>query len=460
MKRDKQILVIGDVMLDVSVKGDAKRLSPEAPCPVLDNCALPIKSLGGAANVARQLSASFFEVALCGCIGDDLEGTEIKNLIDKDGIMPYLIEREEASTTLKTRYLTNNNRQLLRVDKDNTYVPTLEDYKNILEEIDKNKYSAIVISDYNKGFLSHELCNLVIAKSRQHEIPVIVDIKQDVSKYIGATVIKGNRVEIERLINDLEIPPACLSSQLQSICNLLKCDYVIMTDGGNGIHGFSVNDGFVSLPASNVPIFDVTGAGDVVTAFIVMLLLDGKMSFRSILDHANKAAEKKVSRSGNSPISIDEINHDCKLVDFSYLKKCRKNRKLVFTNGCFDIIHAGHVSLLKRAKTYGDILVVAVNSDSSIKRLKGERRPINNLKDRISVLSAISCIDYILVFDEDTPESLIEEIIPDVLIKGGDYDIPEIVGSEFVKAMGGEVYSLPLYETLSSTNILNQMSNE
>lgn len=233
-----------------------------------------------------------------------------------------------------------------------------------------------------------------------------------------------------------------------------------MTAGEEGIYGYSTKEGYMSLSASKISIFDVTGAGDVVTAFIVMQLLENNTSFNEILSFANKAAEKKVSQPGKLPISIEDVKRNHKLVDLTYLKGMCKNKKVVFTNGCFDVIHAGHISLLNRAKNYGDILVVAVNSDASVKRLKGERRPVNILNDRILVLSSISCVDYILVFDDDTPLSLIKALKPDVLVKGGDYKISDIIGSDYIQACGGEVYSIPLYENLSSTNILMHLRHE
>lgn len=460
MKDKKSILVIGDIMLDVCIKGAANRLSPEAPCPVLEDCQSPSFSLGGAANVAWQISASTFDVHLCGCIGEDHEGDRVNELISEAGIHSHLIIDKDCHSTRKVRFLTKDNRQLLRVDRDCSYNPTPEDFTPILRDLENSRYDIVAFSDYNKGFLTDELCQSIIRLCHQKGIPVVVDLKKSYTQYAGATVIKGNQKEITCLCNSLQIEAKDNSTKLASICETLQCGATVMTAGGEGIYGYSTKEGYMSLSASKIPIFDVTGAGDVVTAFIVMQLLENGTSFNEILTFANKAAEKKISQPGELPISIEEIKRNRKQVDLAYLKGVCKDKKVVFTNGCFDVIHAGHISLLNRAKNYGDILVVAVNSDASVKRLKGDKRPVNTLNDRISVLSSISCIDYLLVFDDDTPLSLIKTLKPNVLIKGGDYKISDIIGADFIQANGGEVYSLQLYENLSSTNILMYLSHE
>lgn len=460
MKARPKILVIGDVMLDVYIKGAANRLSPEAPCPVLEGCLSPLFTLGGAANVAWQISASSFEVHLCGCIGEDEEGINIEKLIAEAGIHSHLIINNVSHTTSKVRYLTKENRQLLRVDRDCSYKPHSKDCAHILETIENVEYDIVVFPDYNKGFLTDELCQSIISLCHVKGTPVVVDIKNSYYKYVGANVIKGNQKEIACLCDTLNITSGDIPTKLASICKILQCEAVIMTAGGDGICGYSIKEGYMSLSASKVPIFDVTGAGDVVTAFIVMQLLQGQSSIYEILANANKAAAKKVSQPGKFPITLEEIKWNRKLVDPTFIERVRENKKIVFTNGCFDVIHAGHISLLNRAKNYGDILIVAVNSDASVKRLKGDRRPVNILNDRIAVLSSLSCVDYILVFDDDTPISLIKTLKPDVLVKGGDYKISDIIGSDFIQACGGEVYSLPLYGNLSSTNILMHLSHE
>lgn len=460
MKEMPKILVIGDVMLDVYIRGTVRRISPESTCPVLEDCETPRMSLGGAANVARQLSASAFSVYLCGGIGTDAEGARIQALMAEADIRSRLVAGPDIRTTVKTRYLTADNRQLLRVDRDCSYAPSRPDYAEALQELEDGNYGAVVLSDYNKGFLCEDLCQTVIALCRQRGIPVVVDIKTSCDKYRGATVVKGNRREMERLCASLGIADERLCDRLQHVCHRLQCDHAVMTDGGDGIRGYSRKGGYVSVSAPHVPIFDVTGAGDVVTAFIAMLLHEGDLTLKEILEYANRAAGKKISQTGTPLITLDEIRHQSKRISLPDFAASRKGRKVVFTNGCFDVIHAGHVSLLNRARQLGDLLVVAINSDESVRRLKGETRPVNRIEDRIAVLSAISCVDRILVFEEDTPLNLIKAIRPDVLVKGGDYQVDEIVGADVVRSYGGEVCTLPLHGRLSTTNILTRLCHE
>lgn len=461
MKTGKSILVLGDVMLDAYIFGDTNRLSPEAPCPILENCKQPNFYLGGASNVAVQIKASGFDVNLIGVVSDDNEGRIILKLIQKNGINQHLIIKKQGRTTLKTRYVTSGNRQLLRIDRDTTTKLIPEDYDDILGQIKFSTYCAVVISDYEKGFLTESFCKTIISKCKLSRVPVIVDIKNTFDKYSGATILKGNRKEFENIFRELNLVDSMLSMEykLQQVSETLKCEQVIMTDGENGIHGFSRKESYIHVPSSKVPVIDVTGAGDIVTAFVALLTAASNCSFRTILECSNKASEKKISQFPKIPVTLGEIYGSSKLVSIEQLKDLRLNKKLVFTNGCFDVIHAGHISILEKAKKEGEILVVALNTDDSIKRLKGMQRPYNVLHDRISVISALSCVDYILTFDEDTPLSLIEELKPEILIKGGDYDISEIVGANLVKSYHGEVKVFSLYNNLSSTNLINRLTH-
>lgn len=458
MPTNGKILVLGDVMLDVCIKGVTKRLSPEAPCPVLESCSLPLRSLGGAGNVSKYISHSGYEVDLCGCIGNDIEGQCILDLLNQSVINNHLDLNNEGQTTSKTRYLTYDNHQLLRVDRD--FISHLSDlsYRDILRKIDSSIYDVVILSDYDKGILSEDICKEVIKKCNQNNIPIVVDIKNSFVKFYGASIIKGNKKEMSCLCEKLSIDfdNNNLDETLKNISHKLNCELVVMTMGGYGLAGYSRSEGFIKCNADNLPYFDVTGAGDIVTAAIAMLIIGKDMSTKDVLFYANKAAQARVSLSKDHPIKLLDILSNNKHLYLNDLKYIREGKKIVFTNGCFDIIHAGHVSLLERAKQLGDILIVAINSDESIKRLKGSNRPINQLEDRISVLRAMSCIDYIIPFEEDTPLNLIRDIKPDVLIKGGDYLVTEIVGADYVKSYNGSVYSLPLYGNLSSSSLLEK----
>lgn len=461
MKEAKRILIVGDVMLDIYIKGEAKRLSPEAPCVVLSGCSSPTSKLGGASNVAYQLSENNV-VSLCGRIGDDHWGNEILRIAQKEHISVANLIIDSSKTTTKTRYISNSNHQLLRVDEDTINGIPEETICKIIEEIIAGSYDAVVLSDYGKGVLTDSLCKSVIDSCNEAGIPSIIDIKHSpYNKFRNATLIKGNEKELRELGIFLGIEGTDTFNLLKSISLFLDCRYAVVTLGKNGIAGYSKNDGFIEIPATDIPIHDVTGAGDVVTAFITVLLAN-QISFEEALRLANNAAQHKVSQFGTSRVSFDRICSPCpKLInDVSDILKNRLDKKIVFTNGCFDVLHAEHVDLLLKAKNLGDILVVGLNSDSSINKLKGTNRPINSFENRAKVLSALNCVDYIVKFEEQTPYDLISKLTPDILVKGGDYTLDTIVGADIVLNNGGSVTTIPFTVSTSSTNILIQLGYE
>lgn len=460
-----RILVIGDVMLDEYVYGSANRLSPESPCAVLCDCISSKISLGGAANVAFQLSQSDYNVSIWSCIGTDRTGADVLKLLADNDIQSLLFQKDGIVTTRKTRYITKTNHQLLRVDKDSQYIPIPDDYAPLLLMIERGDFAAVVLSDYDKGILSEELCISVIRACKSSKTKSIVDIKHNsIQKFRGASVIKGNKKEFDNLLQNLGISQEPYNSEanlLEQICRQFESQCAIMTKGRNGIVGYSISEGFFHFNSNDVPIYDVTGAGDVVTAFVTMLLLQAQYSFKEILNLSNMAAMKKVTQAGTGLVRLsDVLRHSSKQAFVSDICAIRAAKTVVFTNGCFDILHAGHVVLLEKAKSYGDILVVGLNSDASVRRIKGEKRPINTYKDRAFVLAALECVDYVIQFEEDTPYNLITQLKPNVLVKGGDYSLETIVGADFVKSYGGSVKIVPLYGNLSTTNILNSMCNE
>lgn len=462
MEEGKRILVIGDVMLDIYIQGTAKRLSPEAPCVVLSGCEDPINKLGGASNVAYQLLDFNNSVSLCGRIGNDNSGKEIINLSQSNKINSEYLIVDAFSTTTKTRYLSESNHQLLRVDND-CIAPIPQDVvENLRSDIANKRFDAIVLSDYAKGVLSDSLCESIIEISNLVNIPTITDVKcAPFYKFQNTTLIKGNEKEIMELAAALNIKSIDSSRTLADIASSLNCKYVVMTMGRKGIVGYSHEDGFVEISGTDIPIHDVTGAGDVVTAIITLLFVN-RYSFAEILRLSNKAAQYKVSQLGTGRISLKKVIEGFpKLVDdIDYIISKRNNRSIVFTNGCFDVLHAGHIDLLTKAKQYGDLLVVGLNSDSSISGNKGNNRPVNQFENRVAVLSALECVDFIVKFDESTPINLITALRPDVLVKGGDYTHDSIVGADFVENNGGKVIIVPITVPTSSTNILKQMGYE
>lgn len=462
MEEGKSILVVGDVMLDIYIQGAVKRLSPEAPCVVLSGCDAPINKLGGASNVAYQLQDFNNRISLCGRIGNDISGKEIINLSQSNQINIEYLTVDAFSTTTKTRYLSESNHQLLRVDND-CIAPIPHDVEeNLCSDIVNKRFDAIVLSDYAKGVLSDSLCESIIELSNRVDIPTIVDVKcAPFQKFQNATLLKGNEKEIMELAAALNIKFIDAFRTLEEIASFLNCKYIVMTKGRKGIVGYSSDDGYIEVSGTDIPIHDVTGAGDVVTAIITLLFANG-YSFTEILRLSNKAAQYKVSQLGTSRITLKKvIEGSPKLIDdIEDIISKRDDRSIVFTNGCFDVLHAGHIDLLTKAKQLGDILVVGLNSDESISVNKGDKRPINQFERRVAVLSALECVDFIVKFDEPTPINLITDLRPDVLVKGGDYTHDSIVGADFVENNGGKVIIVPITVPTSSTNILKQMGYE
>lgn len=462
MDKNNRILVIGDIMLDTYIYGKAKRLSPEAPCPVIDCCEEPIHKLGGAANVAYQIARSGINVTLWGVVGNDKYGVIVKKLIAENGISDEVISSSGASTTVKTRYLAGNYQQLLRVDEDSTYVSSDEEITSLLHLLQEGNFSTLVISDYAKGIITPMLASTVIKKCKSESISTIIDIKTNaVDKSKWATLVKGNRSEFDLLFKEIGIAPDLeIDTKLSEVCQRLNTNAVVMTCGKDGICAYSLQEGYVMCDADNVPIHDVTGAGDVVTAFLGILLSDNSYSFKQKVEFSNIAAHKKVSQVGTGTVMLDEILNNNKIATPDIVKRLTKGKRIVFTNGCFDVLHAGHVSLLNNAKRQGDILVVGLNSDASVKRLKGEKRPVNTFECRAEVLASMSVVDFIVKFDEDTPIRLIQDLNPSVLVKGGDYVETDIVGYDYVKNNGGRVLVIPFVSNQSSTHILKSLGYE
>lgn len=456
--KKKSIIVIGDVMLDEYVFGTVNRVSPESCCPILLTQNITYQ-LGGAANVAFQITKQERNVILAGIIGKDTTADILINQISNASIDSRLIFKHNVVTTKKTRYVNNVNQQMFRVDNEEHSILNLNELsiiqsflKNHAEEID-----CVILSDYNKGVLTNESCQYLIETANQMGIPIVVDIKiPNIKKYQNATVIKGNMKEFSAFFPPAEIKTETLEANMRILRRKLKAKNIVVTLGRDGIAGMDNHNNFVHHKSNQVLVYDVTGAGDVVTAYIGAYIRN--YPFNDILYYANIAAGIKVTRFGNSFIPFNEVfPFKCKIKKASEIATLKKDKTIVFTNGCFDVFHAGHTDLLQYAKTKGDILVVGINTDESVKRLKGEKRPINNLEMRMKVLCAMSVVDYIIPFEEDTPEKIIREVHPDVLIKGGDYTLDEIVGSDFVKSYGGLVIAMPHHYNTSTTQILSTL---
>lgn len=468
----KKILVVGDIMLDRYVYGVSTRISPEAPVPVLlqddrKSNAVP----GGAANVAINIAAAGCEVALFAIVGNDKDGEDLLFALNKEKVdTSYVVKSSSRPTTVKTRYIAQNNQQILRVDNELTDKVTFEELDSTFIELKKelSAFSVIVFSDYNKGFLTHTLIKAIRECAKELHIPIIADVKgTDKTKYEKLYIVKPNRKELEELIGRKTKTLDEVSKGAIELCNSCACNYIVVTCGK---HGMIITDNqkeLLRLDTVKKEVFDVTGAGDTVLAYIAEGIANGKDILKTI-KKANVAAGIQVSKFGTSPVYNIEVLeaskasvdvYERKIVSLKTAKEILSvtDKKTVFTNGCFDILHLGHVKYLSEAACLGELLVIGINSDDSIRRLKGEKRPINSIDQRAAILASLEFVDYVIVFDDDTPYELIKELKPDVLAKGADYKKEEIVGWDVVESYGGEVKTIPLVDGMSTTNIINKI---
>ena len=459
------IVVFGDVMLDRYVSGSVERVSPEAPVPVLK----PIKEeirLGGAANVALNLSSLGSKVSLIGISGKDSSSAQILKLLKENKIKSELV-KSSLPTITKLRLLSSKQ-QLLRVDNEEEF--TKDDWSSAKRRFDKSislkGNNLLIISDYGKGTLQD--IPAIIRKAKKLKKTVLVDPKGDnFSKYKGADVITPNfsefTGEVGPVKNEREI-----TTKAKLLIKSLNLGALLVTRGSDGMTLFNKEKGKVvrsDFPTQAKEVFDVSGAGDTVIASLAAALSAG-FDMSSAVKLANVAAGIVVGKSGTATASLSEIEPHFSgeelISSLSEVKKrssmLKQDRKrVVFTNGCFDILHAGHVHYLEEAKKLGDELVVGLNSDSSVKSLKGKGRPVNNLEQRAKVLSSLQCVDKVVSFSDETPLKLIKAIKPDFLVKGGDYKVKDVVGHKEIKSWGGVVKIIPLVPGLSTTKIIKKL---
>ena len=467
----KNILVVGDVMLDTYFTGDVKRISPEAPVPVFRKKS-ERSVLGGAANVAANLIAAGQNVSMMAMVGNDSTGDHLREIFNRQGVDTSLVVSLERSTTEKTRFLASNNQQVLRLDVEDTYPLSHDECEKMLSALDEkiDQFDLILLSDYLKGLLTFEFTQGVLQKAKAKGIPAIIDVKDPkVDKYKDAYLIKPNLKELQDLTglsieSDDEIIAA--SRTLKDLCNT---KYILTTCGARGMVLVGDEEPYF-IESVGKEVFDVTGAGDTTIAYLAACMVNG-FEMTDAVDIANYAAGIQVSKVGTSSVYWKEIREHLANEDEVTTHKILTGRavdtfrldnadkKIVFTNGCFDILHVGHIRYMQEASKLGDILIVGLNSDTSVKRLKGPERPVNNQDDRAEMLSSLEFVDYVVVFDEDTPYELIKKVQPDVLVKGGDYNPDNVVGKDIVEARGGELRLLNFVEGKSTTNIINKMRN-
>lgn len=472
----KKALIAGDIMLDIYHFGKVNRISPEAPVPVFLEMGKHKSVPGGAANTAVNVSAIGIDTALLAVIGEDTNGAILLDLLKKFNIDVTAVKQmKDRNTISKIRFIGPNNQQILRADTESTQNVNMQDLSENLERIsrDINQIGLILLSDYNKGFLTEEISQYLIQLGKENQIPVLIDVKdKNLNKYKGAYLLKPNRMELKDLTDmPTDTIEQCVHAAI-NLCNMAECEYVLATLGADGMLLVNKYKKILYSASMAREVFDVTGAGDTSIAYLAAeLLLDRDIC--EAVQISNYAAGIQVSKVGTSIIYPQEVEIamnsrtvelDRKLLDYyqkggiEALLKCKiQNKKIVFTNGCFDILHAGHITYLKKAKKLGDVLVVGVNSDASVQRLKGKSRPINTIQDRSLLLCALEFVDFVIPFEEDTPYELIRAIVPDVLVKGGDYDIESIVGKDIVQNNDGRVVIIPFVEGKSTTEIINRV---
>ena len=458
MENRPRILVIGDIMLDQYVAGKVTRISPEAPVPVV-KVDKEWSTLGGAGNVAANVTALGSTAILFGLVGNDVSGKTVIDSCIKAGIETAIVQGNQP-TIVKTRVVSGQ--QIVRFDREEALVwakTQIAEFESKLEQHLPN-CDALLLSDYAKGTVSDEVLKLVFEGAKKFGKRVLVDPKRaGWSAYAGAFLVTPNLVELGMTAAGNGIQNN--DNQVVATCNQLRSQFsvenVVATRSSYGMTVVSENK-VLNIPTRALEVYDVSGAGDTVLAAFGVSLVEGK-SINESAFVANAAAGIVVSKLGTAVVHRSELETflkgSTKLVlreNITTFKHKNSGRKIVFTNGCFDVLHQGHRKLLQEARELGDMLIVGLNSDDSIKRLKGSERPINSMNQRIEALAALPSVDAIFVFEEDTPFELLEELNPNVLVKGGDYRPEEIVGRELVE----DVVVIPLVEGVSTTDLLNQ----
>ncbi|PKO52617.1 MAG: bifunctional heptose 7-phosphate kinase/heptose 1-phosphate adenyltransferase [Betaproteobacteria bacterium HGW-Betaproteobacteria-2] len=470
---DKTALVIGDLMLDRYLIGEVERISPEAPVPVVllkqEN-----ERAGGAANVAANLSLLGINTVMAGVIGDDAEGRALLEMLQGLNISSSaIVTSHQRPTVTKTRIL-GGHQQMMRLDKESRLTFTDTEASTLLKQVSQaiaQKPAVIILSDYAKGVLSTELCQAVIAQAKALGIPVLVDPKgRDYSKYRGATALTPNKKETSEACGVDAIDTERLLQAAAELRDQLGLEFLAVTRGEEGISLLEKNE-TIHIPAAAKQVFDVSGAGDTVIATLAAGLIHG-LSHRQAFELANIAAGIVVGKVGTVPVnreellaelisqdSVEQADKICELDTLLVRVKQWKQQKkrIVFTNGCFDLLHAGHVTYLEAARKTGDKLILGLNTDRSVSALKGPSRPVIHEADRARVLAALEAVDAVILFDEDTPLKLIDAIRPDIIVKGSDYTEDQVVGGKEVKSWGGKVALIDIVPGRSTSSIIEKL---
>ena len=432
------ILVIGDIMLDINYNATIERNAPEADIPIYNILDMNY-ILGGASNVTQNLKNLKTNVELISVIGNDIYGEMIQKILNEKYIQNKLFIDKERKTTQKNRIFKNNNIKV-RYDIEDTNEINDTIVTDILSYItNKKDIDIIVISDYDKGFVTEHLCQTIIKYANENNIYTFVDPKiKNCMKYKNSFCFKPNLLEAEHITGEKDI-----QKMIHFIKTNINCENIVLTSGEKGMF---VNDILNNIQHNElIKVIDVTGAGDIVLSVLVYIFLN----YKDILlasKIANYVAGKSVTTIGNYNVCLNDITEyfdmnkkETKVIydnegnKIKWIKNINKDKKIIFTNGCFDILHSAHIKLLQYSKKQGDILVVGLNSDKSIKRLKGQNRPINSIDERSTILSLFDFIDYIIIFEDDTPLNIIKTLLPNIIVKGSDYNKQNVIGIDYVE---------------------------
>ncbi|MGJ0355179.1 D-glycero-beta-D-manno-heptose-7-phosphate kinase [Aliarcobacter cryaerophilus] len=467
LNKKPNILVIGDLMIDHYLWGSCDRISPEAPVQVV-NVKKESSVLGGAGNVINNLVTLGSVVDVISVIGNDSVANELKSLLEKIDVPTSNLVVENNRKTSKKSRLIASQQQVLRYDMESIDDINENSHKQIIQTLEKNidKYSSIILSDYGKGVLTTNLTKEIIKIANKNSIKVLVDPKgKDYSKYKGSYTLTPNKKEAMEATNIDIKDESSLIEALKSLKTQCNLEVSLITLSEQGIAIF--DDELTIKPTVAREVYDVTGAGDTVIASIAFAL-GNNLDIKDAIYFANLAAGVVVGKIGSATTTLDEIyeyeyslhksNSTSHIKTFDEIKTLssklhNQGKKIVFTNGCFDILHVGHVKYLEVAKSYGDVLILGLNADSSVRKLKGPTRPINTQDDRAYILASLESVDYVVIFEEETPYELIKLIKPHVLVKGGDYEGKEVVGQD----IADELKLVQFVDGKSTTNTIKRI---
>ena len=464
MKAGARIIVVGDVMLDEYIQGKTDRISPEAPEPVIleeNREYVP----GGAANVAANIHAMGGTPLLFGVTGEDNEGALLRDVLAEKGIDPVNLISVSGRPTIRKTRVISGHQQVLRLDRETRTPFDKKLTDRLLEMIMAVDADGIVVSDYAKGTITARLMSGLLGKGKR----VLVDPKgNSFEKYRGSTLLTPNIMELAQVLGLETISISDLENWAGSFISNLELESLLVTMGSEGMILFTPDSPPYSVPTQARNVFDVTGAGDTVIAALATAFFSGS-DLRTASRIANTAAGLVVEKRNTAVVELNEIKeylystvYTQKIKTLPELKEIvssiqKTGNKVVFTNGCFDLLHVGHIQYLHEASRVGDVLIVAINSDASIRRIKGESRPIVEESERSHIIAALESVDYVIIFDEDTPIPLLCELKPDILAKGGDYTINGVVGRHEVEAYGGQVKIIPIAHNASTTKIIEDI---